>query len=160
MKASAVMPSAAKVSAERARAATVAAEMDPVAMARAVMAALYEIDVRQVLPTIRVPTLILHRTGDLVAPVEGARLMAERIPDARMVEFEGTDHVPFTGDFDPVVGVERNLRDSRHIRLALRTAIGPDLPTPRRVGMQRTIRARMGFALRLRLGLTVRLHRL
>src|SRR4051794_3366259 len=64
------------------------------------------------------------------------------------------------GDFDPVVGVARNLRDSRHIRLALRTAIGPDLPTPRRVGMQRTIRARMGLALRLRLGLTVRLHRL
>src|SRR4029079_15716499 len=64
------------------------------------------------------------------------------------------------GDFDPVVGVERNLHDSCHISPALRTAIGPDLPTPRRVGMQRTIRARMGFALRLRLGLTVRLHRL
>jgi class 3 adenylate cyclase len=40
------------------------------AMARAVMAALFEIDVRDVLPTIRVPTLILHRTGDLVAPVD------------------------------------------------------------------------------------------
>src|SRR4051812_31535331 len=49
------------------------------------------------------------------------------------------------GDLDPVVGVERNLRDSRHIRLALRTAIGPDLPTPRRVGMQRTIRAAWGL---------------
>jgi pimeloyl-ACP methyl ester carboxylesterase len=73
------------------------------AMARSVMAALFEIDVRDILPTIRVPTLILHRTGDLVAPVEGARLMAERIPDARLVEFEGSDHVPFTGDFEPVV---------------------------------------------------------
>jgi pimeloyl-ACP methyl ester carboxylesterase len=73
------------------------------AMARAVVAALFEIDVRPILPTIRVPTLILHRTGDLVAPVEGARLMAETIPDARLVEFEGTDHVPFTGDFDPVL---------------------------------------------------------
>jgi pimeloyl-ACP methyl ester carboxylesterase len=73
------------------------------AMAGAVVAALYDIDVRDILHTIRVPTLILHRTGDLVAPVEGARLMAERIPDARLVEFEGDDHVPFTGDFNPVL---------------------------------------------------------
>jgi pimeloyl-ACP methyl ester carboxylesterase/class 3 adenylate cyclase len=73
------------------------------AMAGAVVAALYEIDVRDILHTIRVPTLILHRTGDLVAPVEGARLMAEKIPDARLVEFEGDDHVPFTGDFNPVL---------------------------------------------------------
>jgi class 3 adenylate cyclase len=73
------------------------------AMARAVVAALFEIDVRDILPTIRVPTLILHRRGDLVAPVEGARLMAEQIPGARLVEFDGSDHVPFTGDFEPVV---------------------------------------------------------
>jgi pimeloyl-ACP methyl ester carboxylesterase len=73
------------------------------AMGRAVIEALYEIDVRDILPTIRVPTLILHRTGDLVAPVEGARLMARKIPDARIVEFEGDDHVPFTGDFNPVL---------------------------------------------------------
>jgi pimeloyl-ACP methyl ester carboxylesterase len=73
------------------------------AMARSVVAALYRIDVRDVLPTIGVPTLLLHRTGDLVAPVEGARLMAEKIPDARLVEFEGSDHVPFTGDFGPVL---------------------------------------------------------
>ncbi|MFL5891895.1 MAG: adenylate/guanylate cyclase domain-containing protein [Solirubrobacterales bacterium] len=73
------------------------------AMGRAVLAALYEIDVRDILPTIQVPTLILHRTGDLIAPVEGARLMAEKIPNARYVEFEGDDHVPFTGDFNPVL---------------------------------------------------------
>jgi pimeloyl-ACP methyl ester carboxylesterase len=87
------------------------------AMAREVVAALYEIDVRPILPTIRVPTLILHRTGDLVAPVEGARLMAEKIPDARLVEFEGTDHVPFTGDFNPVLDeMEEFLTGTRHAR--------------------------------------------
>ena len=87
------------------------------AMGRAVIAALFEIDVRDILPSIRVPTLILHRKGDLVAPVEGARLMAERIPDARLVEFEGTDHVPFTGDFDPVVDeMEEFLTGTRHAR--------------------------------------------
>jgi len=73
------------------------------AMGCAVLAALFEIDVRDILPTIQVPTLIVHRTGDLIAPVEGARLMAEKIPNARYVEFEGTDHVPFAGDFNPVV---------------------------------------------------------
>jgi pimeloyl-ACP methyl ester carboxylesterase len=72
-------------------------------MGCAVLAALFEIDVRDILPTIQVPTLILHRTGDLIAPVEGARLMAEKIPNARYVEFEGDDHVPFTGDFTPVM---------------------------------------------------------
>ena len=87
------------------------------AMARAVMAALFEIDVRDVLPTIRVPTLILHRTGDLIAPVEGGRLMAEKIPDAKLVEFEGTDHVPFTGDFEPVLDeMEEFLTGARQAR--------------------------------------------
>ncbi len=87
------------------------------AMATAVMAALFEIDVRDILPTIRVPTLILHRTGDLIAPVEGARLMAERIPDARIAEFEGDDHVPFTGDFGPVLDqMEEFLTGSRQSR--------------------------------------------
>ena len=87
------------------------------AMARAVVASLYEIDVRPILPTIRVPTLIMHRTGDLVAPVEGARLMAEKIPGARLVEFEGTDHVPFTGDFNPVLDeMEEFLTGTRHAR--------------------------------------------
>jgi len=73
------------------------------AMGCAVLAALFEIDVRDILPTIQVPTLILHRVGDLIAPVEGARLMAEKIPNARYVEFAGDDHVPFTGDFEPVL---------------------------------------------------------
>ena len=87
------------------------------AMARAVMAALFEIDVRDILPTIRVPTLILHRTGDPIAPVEGARLMANRIPDARLVEFDGDDHVPFTGDFEPVLDeMEQFLTGTRQER--------------------------------------------
>jgi pimeloyl-ACP methyl ester carboxylesterase len=87
------------------------------AMGIAVTAALFEIDVRDILPTIGVPTLVLHRTGDLVAPVEGARLMAERIPNARLVEFEGDDHVPFTGDFEPVLDeMEEFLTGTRQAR--------------------------------------------
>ena len=87
------------------------------AMARSVISALFEIDVRDILPTIQVPTLILHRTGDRIAPIEGARLMAEKIPGARMIEFEGDDHVPFTGDFNPVVDeMEEFLTGTRQVR--------------------------------------------
>jgi class 3 adenylate cyclase len=54
-----------------------------------------QIDVRAVLPTIRVPTLVIHRRGDRDAALEEGRYIAERIQDARFVELEGEDHVPF-----------------------------------------------------------------
>ncbi len=53
-----------------------------------------EIDVRHVLPTIRVPTLIVHRIGDRAVDIRNGRLMAERIPGARLVELPGEDHYP------------------------------------------------------------------
>ena len=62
-----------------------------------------EIDIRHVLSVIRVPTLILHRTGDLDIDVGGARYMAERIPDARYVELPGVDHLAFAGDQDAIL---------------------------------------------------------
>jgi pimeloyl-ACP methyl ester carboxylesterase len=65
-----------------------------------------EIDVRPILSTIRVPTLVLHRSEDHV-PVEGARWMAEQIPGARFVELPGGPHMPFRGDWKAVVGAIR-----------------------------------------------------
>jgi class 3 adenylate cyclase/DNA-binding CsgD family transcriptional regulator len=62
-----------------------------------------EIDIRHVLPAIRVPTLILHRTGDLDIDVGGARYLAERIPGARYVELPGDDHLVFAGDQDAIL---------------------------------------------------------
>ncbi|MBW2272490.1 MAG: adenylate/guanylate cyclase domain-containing protein [Deltaproteobacteria bacterium] len=62
-----------------------------------------EIDVRPVLPTIRVPTLVLHRRDDRLIRVECGRYLAEHIPDARMVELPGADHLFFVGDVDSVV---------------------------------------------------------
>jgi pimeloyl-ACP methyl ester carboxylesterase/DNA-binding CsgD family transcriptional regulator len=62
------------------------------------------IDIRHVLPAIRVPTLILHRTGDLDIDVGGARYMAERIPGATYVELPGNDHLVFAGDQEAVLG--------------------------------------------------------
>jgi class 3 adenylate cyclase len=52
-----------------------------------------EIDVRDVVPSIRVPTLVMHRTGDQDVPVEAGRWLAEHIPTARFVEFPGSSHV-------------------------------------------------------------------
>ena len=69
-----------------------------------------EIDVRAVLPTIPVPTLIVHRTGDLDANVEEGRWIASQIPDAKLVELPGDDHLPWVGDQNRVLDeVERFL---------------------------------------------------
>ena len=62
-----------------------------------------EIDVRDVLPAIHVPTLIVHRTGDLAVTVENGRYLAERISGARHVELPGDDHLPFVGDQEAIV---------------------------------------------------------
>jgi pimeloyl-ACP methyl ester carboxylesterase/class 3 adenylate cyclase len=54
-----------------------------------------EIDVRHVLPSIRVPTLILHAKNDRAIPVGAGRYMADHIPNARFVEIDTIDHLPF-----------------------------------------------------------------
>jgi class 3 adenylate cyclase len=59
-----------------------------------------KIDVRSVLSAIQAPTLVMHRTGDLVVDVAHGRYVAEHIPNARFVEFPGIDHVPWVGDAD------------------------------------------------------------
>ena len=62
-----------------------------------------EIDVRTVLPTIRVPTLVLHRSGDRYVPVDVSRFVAEQIPGALYQELDGIDHIPWVGDPGTVV---------------------------------------------------------
>jgi len=62
-----------------------------------------QIDTRHVLPTIRVPTLVLHRTGDMDVNVEEGRWIAAHIPGARFVELPGDDHMPWVGDQDAVL---------------------------------------------------------
>jgi pimeloyl-ACP methyl ester carboxylesterase len=74
-----------------------------------------ETDVRHVLPAIRVPTLVLHSVGDRALRIEGSRFMAERIPRAKLVEFPGSDHVPWGEDADAIVDeVEEFLTGVRH----------------------------------------------
>lgn len=63
-----------------------------------------EIDIRGVLPSIRVPTLILHRGGDRLVDAANSRYMAAHIPGARYCELEGVDHLPWFGDAESVLG--------------------------------------------------------
>lgn len=62
-----------------------------------------EVDIRNVLPSIRVPTLVIHRAGDRCLRVEEGRYLAQRIPGARFVELPGEDHLPFVGDQEAVL---------------------------------------------------------
>jgi class 3 adenylate cyclase len=61
------------------------------------------VDIRGILPAVRVPTLLLHRTGDRSVDVRASRYMAERLPSATFVELPGDDHFPFFGDQDTVL---------------------------------------------------------
>jgi class 3 adenylate cyclase len=67
--------------------------------------ALGSVDIRRLLGSMRVPTLLLHRTGDRFVDVHTSRYMARRIPGARLVELSGDDHLPFFGDQDAVVAL-------------------------------------------------------
>ncbi len=62
-----------------------------------------QIDVRDVLPTIQAPTLVLHRRDDLDASVEEGRWIAGRIPGAKFVELPGDAHTLWAGDTDSIV---------------------------------------------------------
>jgi pimeloyl-ACP methyl ester carboxylesterase/DNA-binding winged helix-turn-helix (wHTH) protein len=74
-----------------------------------------EIDVRRVLPTIRVPTLVIHRREDQCLKVEEGRYVADRILGAKYVELPGRDHLPFVGDQDALLDeVEEFLTGMRH----------------------------------------------
>ena len=78
---------------------------------------LAETDVRHVLPTIRVPTLILHRAEDAIVPVDNGRYMAEHIPNAKYVELPGIDHIPFLGDTEAVLDeIEEFVTGARRAR--------------------------------------------
>ena len=72
---------------------------EALAMARASV----DLDVRESLPRISVPTLVMHRRGELVWDLRHSRYLAENIPGARYVELEGRDSFPFFGDSDAVL---------------------------------------------------------
>jgi pimeloyl-ACP methyl ester carboxylesterase len=62
-----------------------------------------DIDIRHILPAIRVPTLIVHNAGDPLIASGASRYMAERIPEAKFVELPGLDHLPWVGNADAIL---------------------------------------------------------
>jgi pimeloyl-ACP methyl ester carboxylesterase len=69
------------------------------AMADALVGAALRTDVRSLLPEVAVPTLVLHRRGDLI-DVEQSRYIAAHVPGAEYVELDEDDHLPWLGDTD------------------------------------------------------------
>ncbi|MCA1606351.1 MAG: adenylate/guanylate cyclase domain-containing protein, partial [Actinobacteria bacterium] len=80
----------------------------------------YEIDVRDVLPTVNVPTLVIHRVDDALISVGNGRYLADHIPEAKYVELPGQDHLWFWGDADEI------LRDVRGFLTGVRASPQPD----------------------------------
>ena len=86
-----------------------------------------EIDLRPLLSAIRVPTLVLHRTDEILFDVEQSRYLARHIPGAKLVELAGKDHLPFVGDSDSIAdevqefttGVREPLRPDRVLATVL-----------------------------------------
>jgi pimeloyl-ACP methyl ester carboxylesterase len=75
----------------------------------------YEIDIRHLLPVIRVPTLVLHATKDATFDVGAARYLAAHIPGAKLVEIPATDHIPWGDGGDAIIEeIEEFLTGVRH----------------------------------------------
>ena len=79
-----------------------------------------EIDTRSVLPTITVPTLLVHRSGDLDVDIEESRWIAGQIPGAKHVELPGDDHITWVGDTDGL------LDEVEHFLTGIRRRPDPD----------------------------------
>ena len=89
-----------------------------------------EIDVRPLLPTINVPTLLIHRTGDRLIDVRHSRHLAEHIPGAKLVELPGVDNLPSAGDSEAIVGeIEEFLTGGRRagVHRAMLTVLFTDI---------------------------------
>jgi class 3 adenylate cyclase len=101
-------------------------------MARASMEATFRIDVRPILPTITVPTLVIHAREDLVVPVQAGRYCANHIPGARYLEVDSADHLPWFSDPDRILTeIEEFLTGSHAVpaqaHRALRTVLFTDI---------------------------------
>jgi pimeloyl-ACP methyl ester carboxylesterase len=122
--------------------------------ARALLRMMLDVDVRPLLPAIRVPVVILHRVDELAVDVSHSRYMAEHIPDARYVEFPGADHLPWIGDVDPVVA------EIQELVTGTRPELEPDrvVATVMFVDAPHAVAGALDASARERLAETVRSH--
>ncbi|HEX4821547.1 MAG TPA: adenylate/guanylate cyclase domain-containing protein [Acidimicrobiales bacterium] len=99
-------------------------------MARATGEALFRLDVRDILPAINVPTLVIHAKDEAI-PVECGRYLAARIPGAQLLEVQGADHAPWLTEPDVVLSSVEEFLTGTHtsapVRRALRTVLFTDM---------------------------------
>jgi class 3 adenylate cyclase len=113
--------------------------------ARVLMQMGYALDWEEFLPAIHVPTLVLHRSDDLVVPVRQARRLAELIPGAKLVELPGSDHLMWAGDQESmlreveafVTSIGPRPRDDRMLMTILFTDIVGSTAAAARLGDKR-----------------------
>jgi pimeloyl-ACP methyl ester carboxylesterase/DNA-binding winged helix-turn-helix (wHTH) protein len=110
------------------------------------------VDVRHVLPTVRVPTLVLHRNGDKDSEIEEGRYMAQRLPQARFVELSGVDHFVAVDPDQILDPVERFLRQAADEPPDPHTALAAIL-----AGLDRDVQATTGRPFRTTDGVPVTL---
>jgi pimeloyl-ACP methyl ester carboxylesterase len=92
-------------------------------VAAALLEAVYRADVRDVLPAVRAPALVLHRRRDRAMPFAAGRELAALLPDARLVGLEGELHLPWLGAQDAVLAALTAFLDQHHpARPTARTA--------------------------------------
>ena len=88
-------------------------------------------DIREVLPSIRVPTLVMHRRDDIDVKVEEGRWIAEQIPGARYIELPGDSHTLWGGDTDQIVDQLQEfltgVRPTRELDRVLATVLFTDM---------------------------------
>ena len=112
--------------------------------AEAVMRDSSHTDIRQVLPVVRVPTLVLHRTDDQIEQIESGRYVARTLPNARLVELPGGDGIPWLGDaaallreirrFVDDTGTEESPADDRRLATVLFTDVVDSTAVSARLG--------------------------
>ncbi len=86
------------------------------AVAKVLFDVMFRSDIRDILSSVRVPTLVIHRGGNRYLTPEHGRFLAEHIDGARYVEVEGADHVPYLGDQAPILdAIEEFLTGARPV---------------------------------------------
>src|SRR6202008_1816320 len=89
----------------------------------ALLQMIFQIDIRHLLSTIQVPTLVMHRTSD-VAHSFGSRYMSAHIPGAKVVELPGSDYFPYLGDQDAILDeIEEFLTGVRPVQVPARALV-------------------------------------
>jgi pimeloyl-ACP methyl ester carboxylesterase len=78
------------------------------------------IDIRPILSQVGVPTLVLHRTGDRVTPIEIGRYLAASIPEATLVELPGEDHPPSLGNQDALIDAVQTFLEQHLVHAPVR----------------------------------------